>query len=75
MKNSKIGLCHFFSWPKLGLEPKCHDTGTFGGFGKRAQNVSDTSGFLTLDNMGHPPPPLKNHVFENWASSCFKGPN
>ena len=23
------------SWPKLGLEPKFHEPGTFGGFGKR----------------------------------------
>ena len=25
------------SWPKLGLEPKFHESGTFGGFGKRGQ--------------------------------------
>ena len=35
IKISKIGLCHVLSWPKLGLEPKFHDPGTFGGFGKR----------------------------------------
>ena len=38
MKNSKIGLRHVLSWPKLGLEPKFHDPGTFGGFGKREQS-------------------------------------
>ena len=25
----------YLSWPKLGLEPKFHDPGTFGGVGKR----------------------------------------
>ena len=34
IKISKIGLRRVLSWPKLGLEPKCHDTGTFGGCGK-----------------------------------------
>ena len=29
-----------FKWPKLGLEPKSHESGTFGGFGKREQSVS-----------------------------------
>ena len=33
-KLSKIGLRHVLSWPKLGLEPKCHDPVTFGGYGK-----------------------------------------
>ena len=36
-----MGLRHVLSWPKLGLEPKCHDSGTFGGFGKRAQSIFD----------------------------------
>ena len=35
IKISKIGLRHVLSWPKVGLEPKFHDPGTFGGFGKR----------------------------------------
>ena len=39
IKISKIGLRHVLSWPKLGLEPKCHEPGTFGAFGKREQNV------------------------------------
>ena len=34
IKILKIGLRHVLSWPKLSLEPKCHDPGTFGGFGK-----------------------------------------
>ena len=38
IKISKIGLRHVLSWPKLGLEPKFHESGTFGGFGKRAQS-------------------------------------
>ena len=33
----KIGLRHVLSWPKIGLEPQCHEAGTFGGFGKRQQ--------------------------------------
>ena len=35
IKILKIGLRHVLSWPKLGLEQKFHETGTFGGFGKR----------------------------------------
>ena len=38
IKISKIGLRHVLSWPKLGLEPKFYEFGTFGGFGKREQN-------------------------------------
>ena len=34
----KIGLRHVLSWPKLGLEPQFHESGTFGGFGKRGQS-------------------------------------
>ena len=29
IKILKIGLRHVLSWPKLSLEPKCHDPGTF----------------------------------------------
>ena len=35
IKISKIGLRHVLSWPKLGLEPKFHESVTFGGFGNR----------------------------------------
>ena len=35
IKISKIGLRSDLSWPRLGLDPKFHDPGTFGGFGKR----------------------------------------
>ena len=35
IKILKIGLRSDLSWPKVGLEPKFHDPGTFGGFGKR----------------------------------------
>ena len=42
IKISKIRLRHVLSWPKLGLEPKCHDPGTFGGFGKRGQTNKHT---------------------------------
>ena len=37
IKISKIGIRHVLSWPKLGLEPKFHEVGTFGAFGKRGQ--------------------------------------
>ena len=39
IKISKIGLRHVLIWPKLGLEPKFYESETFGGFGKREQNV------------------------------------
>ena len=39
IKISKIGLRHVLSWPKLGLEPKFHDPGTFDGFGKQITNM------------------------------------
>ena len=52
----KIGLRHVLSWPKLGLDPKFHDPGTFGGFGKRGKTFIIYyylfSGFSTLDHMG-----------------------
>ena len=37
-----MGLRHVLSWPKLGLEPKFHEPGTFGGFGKREQTHRHT---------------------------------
>ena len=42
IKISKIGLRSDLSWPKLGLEPKFHEPGTFGGFGKREQTYKHT---------------------------------
>ena len=44
MKNEtidKIGLLRVLSWLKLGLEPEFHETGTFGGFGKCAQSLTN----------------------------------
>ena len=40
IKKMKIGLRSDLSWPKLGLEPKFHESETFGGFGKRGQSLS-----------------------------------
>ena len=37
MKNSKIGLRHVLSGPKLCLESKFNDPGTFGCFGEHEQ--------------------------------------
>ena len=37
IKILKIELRHVLSWPKLGLELKCHDPGTSDGFGKHGQ--------------------------------------
>ena len=43
LKNQNFdGFRHVLSWPKLGLEPKFHDPGTFGGFGKREQTYRQT---------------------------------
>ena len=42
MKNSKIGLRHVLSWPKVGLEPKFHESGTFGGLEKRGHTHRHT---------------------------------
>ena len=42
IKISKIGLRSVLSWPKLGLESKFHEAGTFGGFGKREQTHRQT---------------------------------
>ena len=42
IKILKIGLCRVLSWPKLGLEPKFNDTGTFCGFGKCEQADNPT---------------------------------
>ena len=49
IKISKIGLRSDLSWPKLGLEPKFHDPGTFGGFGKREQTHTQDSCFISID--------------------------
>ena len=50
---SKIGLRHVLSWPKLGLEPKFHEPGTFGCFGKREHTDTQTdrqdSCFISID--------------------------
>ena len=35
IKILKIGLRSDLSWPKVSLEPKFHEPGTFGGFGNR----------------------------------------
>ena len=61
-------------WPKLGLEPKFHEPGTFAGFGKNCLKIvadkylSDIQGlFNSIYGT-----PLKNQNFENRAPSCFK---
>ena len=38
IKILKIGLRSDLSWPKVGLELKFHEPGTFGGFGKCGQS-------------------------------------
>ena len=50
IKMSKIGLRHVLSWPKLGLEPKCHDPVTFGGFRKCAQIYRKVC-FISIENQ------------------------
>ena len=49
IKISKIGLRHLLNWPKLGLKPKFHDPGSFGGFGKRGQTNPQDSCFISID--------------------------
>ena len=44
-----IWLPHVLSWPKLGLEPKCHDAGSFGGFGKCEHTDKQDSCFISID--------------------------
>ena len=44
---SKIGLRYVLSWRKLGLELKFIEAWTFGGFGKRAQILSDNQWIFT----------------------------
>ena len=38
IKILKIAIRSDLRWPKLGLDPKFHDPGTFGGFGKCEQS-------------------------------------
>ena len=42
MADISIGLRPVLSCPKLGLEPKFHDHGTFDGFGKHGQTDRQT---------------------------------
>ena len=42
IKILKTGLRSDLSWPKVFLEPKYHEPGTFGGFGKREQTNTHT---------------------------------
>ena len=42
IKILKIGLRNDLSWPKVGLEAKFIEPGTFGGFGKREQTNTHT---------------------------------
>ena len=42
IKIFKIGLRSDLSWPKVGLKPKFHEPGTFGGFGKCKQTHRQT---------------------------------
>ena len=52
---SKIVLRHVLSWPKLGVESDFHEAGTFGGFGKRAQSLSDIQRIFNTGPYGDPP--------------------
>ena len=42
IKITKIGPSHVLSWPKLGLQAKFHDPGTFGDFEKHGQTDKPT---------------------------------
>ena len=43
MKNLKIRLRHVLSWPKGGQDLKFHESGIYGGLGKRQQTDSKDS--------------------------------
>ena len=49
IKICKIGLRSDLSWPKVGSEPKFHEPGTFGGFGKREQADTQDLCFTSID--------------------------
>ena len=50
IKIFKIGLRSDLSWPKVGLEPKFYEPGTFGGFGNREHTDTQTdSCFISID--------------------------
>ena len=82
IRNKKIGLCHVLS-PKLGLKPKCHDAGTFGGSWKKGQTHRQT-GFMFYKCRYIPPTHLhllgpvhpaclswKNEEHFGWKQSLF----
>ena len=48
MKVIVINRKWVLSWPKLDLEPKFHDPGTFGGIGKKMTNKQDSC-FISID--------------------------
>ena len=65
-KKSKIGLRSDLSWPKLAIEPKCHDPGTFGGFGKQiTPRHTDTLDSCFISIKG-------NTAFMSWLESWFR---
>ena len=49
IKILKIGLRSDLSWPKVGLQPKFHELGTFSGFGKREHTDRQDSCFISID--------------------------
>ena len=69
IKISKIGLRHVLSWPKLGLETKFHEPGTFGGFGKREQTNRHT------DKIHESVMPISSSFpLQRWAQDvCWEG--
>ena len=69
IKILKIGLCSDLNWPKLGLEPKCHDPETFGGLENANKVLSDIQRIFNTAPYGDPPP-LENQHFEKRFSAC-----
>ena len=67
-----IGLRHVLSWPMLGLEPKFHDPGTFGGFVKRAQSLSYIQ--LIFNTGPYGDHPLKIKISKIWLRSDLSWP-
>ena len=53
IKILKIELRSDLKWPKLGLEPKLHDPGTFGGFSNANKVLSDIQRIFNTGPYGY----------------------
>ena len=54
----------FLSWSKLGLEPKFHDPGTFGGFGKHEHTDRHTRFMFYKYRWGRDPKKATDNIID-----------